>query len=311
LPWSTATISGFVVDPDRKKMSKSKGNVVVPTAILEKYGSDAVRWRAAMARPGTDSPFDETQMKVGRRLAMKILNASKLILNLPDNNPAHWQIESVTEPVDLSMLTSLHGVIGLATQALDEYEYTDALQAAERFFWTFCDDYIELVKERAYGSAVLTASEAAVENISTPELDQAISPATQSARSALGIALSVLLRLFAPFCPFVTEEVWRWWHVDSIHRTAWPVPEPGLPEADESIMEAVTWALTAIRGAKSSVKASMKAPVESLVVTGSEQLLTQLRAAESDLRAVGHVAGAIVWAQSDDEPTIEVKLLQD
>ncbi len=286
LPWKRATISGFVVDPDRKKMSKSKGNVVVPTDILDKYGSDAVRWRAAMARPGMDSPFDETQMKVGRRLAMKILNAGKFVLTLAEHPGG---VAAVTNPVDLAMLAGLRDVVATATKAFDEFDYTVALEAAESFFWSFCDDYLELVKERAYGAQ-------------SPE-EQA------SAQAALALALDVQLRLFAPLLPFVTEEVWRWTNDSSVHLASWPTVEE-LPVGDQTLLGDVATALIAIRGAKSTAKVSMKAEVALAAFSGPADVVDRLKTIEPDLRAVGRLAGEVTWAESEEPLAVTVELTQ-
>ena len=272
LPWRRTTISGFVMDPDRKKMSKSRGNVVVPTEILDRFGSDAVRWRAAMARPGTDSPFDQTQMKVGRRLAMKVLNASRFVLGL---GSAPAGIEQITEPVDLAMLATLRQTIEQATAAFDEFNYTAALETTEAFFWTFCDDYVELVKERAYG----TRGE----------------QAAASANAALQAALRVLLRLLAPFMPFVTEEVWSWWQPGSVHRANWPAAAE-LPEGgDAALLQAVSATLIALRQVKSAAKVSPRAEITHARISGPGEQLGLLRQAETDLRAVAHITGEPAW----------------
>jgi valyl-tRNA synthetase len=199
LPWRHAAISGFVTDEDRKKMSKSKGNVVTPFALLEQHGSDGARYWAAKGGPGVDTVFDVGQMKVGRRLAIKLLNATKFILAADDGSG-----KPVTVPVDRAMLHNLAGVVEEATRALESYEYGRALDLTERAFWAFCDDYLEFVKGRRYG-------------------DQG-ADAAASANSALIAALAVYLRLLAPFLPFATEEAWSWWKTGSIHRASWPTP---------------------------------------------------------------------------------------
>ncbi|PPI23648.1 valine--tRNA ligase [Rathayibacter sp. AY1B1] len=269
-PWSTATVSGFIVDPDRKKMSKSKGNVVTPAAMLEQHGSDAVRYWAASSRLGTDAAFDPqnpTQIKIGRRLAIKILNAAKFIHGFPLAEGAE-----VTDPLDLSMLATLDTVVADSTTALENYDHARALETTEAFFWTFCDDYLELVKERAYSE------------------DGA------SAAAALHRALDVLQRLFAPFLPFATEETWSWSHDDSVHLRPWPAVE-GLG-GDPAVLAAASSVLTAIRRAKTDAKASQKTPARSALVTAPTELVASLRLAAGDLAAVGRIA-ALDFAEGD------------
>jgi valyl-tRNA synthetase len=266
VPWSHAAISGFVVDPDRKKMSKSKGNATTPIDVLERYGTDAVRWRAAGARPGADSPFDEAQMKVGRRLAIKLLNVGKFVLGLGAS--AGLSAEDVTEPLDRSLLTRLAAVVDEATAAMEAYNYTRALEVTETFFWSFCDDYVELVKTRAYGSGA----------------------AARSAQAALALALSVQLRLFAPVLPFVTEEVWSWWQAGSVHRAPWPVPGELPAGGDPALLPVAAEALAAVRKAKSEAKQSMRADVDSATVTAPSAQVALVEAARSDLTDAGRIA---------------------
>ena len=267
LPWKNASISGWILDPDRKKMSKSKGNVVTPIDLLEEYGSDAVRYWAAMGRPGTDTAFDTGQMKIGKRLAIKLLNASKFSLSLN----ATLNSSDVTQAVDHALLNKLAQIVETATTSFDKYDYTRALEVAETFFWAFTDDYVELVKERTYGNQ----GEAAA----------------NSARAALGITTHTLLKLFAPFIPFVTEEVWSWWQEGSIHLQSWPKSSEIITNKSVGIdpLNNVTWILSEVRKVKTENKQSMKAEVKTLEIWAKAEVIEQVKDAQKDLIASGNI----------------------
>ncbi|WP_421740729.1 valine--tRNA ligase [Cellulomonas sp.] len=284
LPWSDAAISGWILDPDRKKMSKSKGNVVTPMGLLEEHGSDAVRYWAASARLGTDAAFEVGQMKIGRRLAIKVLNASKFALSFgAADEPLALDPALVTVEIDRAMLAGLADVVDKATAALVAYDHTRALELSETFFWTFCDDYLELVKDRAYGDP---------------------SPETESARAALAIALDVLLRLFAPVLPFATEEVWSWWREGSVHRATWPSAEPLRTPADPAVVGAAGSALTALRKVKSEAKLSMRTEITSVELVVPAALRPGIEVSLDDIRAAGRVTGTLTLVDGDGETCV-------
>ncbi|NDL58717.1 valine--tRNA ligase [Phytoactinopolyspora mesophila] len=300
LPWRRAAISGFVVDPDRKKMGKSTGNATTPVGVIERFGADAVRWRAAGARPGRDTPFDEAQMKVGRRLATKVLNAGKFVLRLADDGSARERgrgRDLVTEPLDAGMLAALRDVVRSATAAMEAYDYTSALEVTERFFWTFCDDYLELVKDRAYGTTSRRTRDEGAGEGDHGEGTAYADVATASARAALEMALSVQLRLLAPVIPFVTEEVWSWWHDGSVHRATWPDPAE-LPDWGEAgLLETAGAALSGIRTLKNAKQLSVGAPLERATVCVPEAEFGRLRAIHGDLAAAGRIKELDVVAE--------------
>ncbi|OZG62973.1 valine--tRNA ligase [Bifidobacterium lemurum] len=292
LPWAHAALSGWILDPDHKKMSKSKGNVVVPNEPIEKFGADAVRYWSANARLGLDATYDEGQMKIGRRLAIKLLNATKFALAIGREDENHhvgesavasWNPADVTEPLDRAAMAKLALVVTQATEALNAYEHSKALEVIESFFWQFCDDYIELVKNRAYGTADeqgKAPSEAAV----------------KSARTALGLGLDAFARLLAPYLPYASEEVWSWMHEGegSVHRAAWPTAEPYAQAATGVSPEVLAWAGKAVeqlRKIKSEAKVSMKTPILSVALSAAREGVDAIKASMGDIAQAGRVVG--------------------
>jgi valyl-tRNA synthetase len=300
-------------------------------ALLEQYGSDAVRYWAASARAGTDTAFDEGQMKIGRRLAIKLLNVSRFVLQAGAGGPAGVATEpgpapapgltpepapgpapgivaelagerhAAPEPLDASVLAALARLIDESTAAFEDYDYARALERTEAFFWSFCDDYVELVKSRAYGTLG----------------EERAGPARQT----LHQVLSVLLRLLAPFLPYVTEEVWSWsaGAMGSVHKAPWPtVGELAVgeltagvdsPESSVEVWTAARELLGEVRKAKTEAGVSLRAPVASLQVTATSERLTRLQAAADDLKEAGAIA-EIHWttAGSPDEVGVKVDL---
>ena len=299
LPWANATLSGWILDPDHKKMSKSKGNVVVPNKPIKQFGADAVRYWAASARLGLDATYDEGQMKIGRRLAIKLLNATKFALAIGREDENHhvgspavaqWNPADVTEPLDRAVMAKMALVIRQATNALNAYEHSKALEVIESFFWQFCDDYIELVKNRAYGTADSTGK--------TPS-----EAAVKSARTTLGLGLDTFARLLAPYLPYATEEVWSWMHEGegSVHRAAWPKPEPYEQAAFKVSPDVLTYAgeaLAALRKIKSEAKVSMKTPILSVTLDAVDDAADSIKSTLGDIAEAGRVVGNITLVRA-------------
>ena len=289
LPWFNAAISGWVLDPDRKKMSKSKGNVVTPMGLLEEHGSDGVRYWAASGRPGTDTAFDPGQMKVGRRLAIKLLNASKFVLSRPE------PVGPVAHLLDRGLLTALRGLIEDTTRSLEAYDYARALQITETFFWSLCDNYLEMVKSRRYGDHGTEAAE--------------------SANASLLCALSVLNRLFAPYLPFATEEVWSWWRPGSVHSAPWPAVHEidALAAADadaQRALDAGIEVLGEIRRVKSIEKRPLKARIETAEVRWNADAIRLVQEVELDLRTAAGV-DCFVYAPGNERLSISLTFASD
>ncbi|WP_420444906.1 valine--tRNA ligase [Candidatus Poriferisodalis sp.] len=297
-PWRHCALSGWILDPDRKKMSKSKGNVVTPTDLLDTYGADAVRYWAANGRPGTDTAFDEGQMKIGRRLAIKLLNAARFALTLtggatPDDAASPGDRDTaVRNTLDAALLAELAELVRVATDAFENFDYARALERSEQFFWRFTDDYVELAKGRAYGGQ---GAEAAAD-----------------AHLTLTVALDVLLRLFAPFLPFVTEEIWSWWRPGSVHQSDWPDADEIaalVPEASAGAFGLTASVLSEVRRAKTEARRSLRVPAERVVVSASDADVAVLQRTQSDLIDAGRIE-KLSFATDDAlaHPTVSVVL---
>jgi valyl-tRNA synthetase len=287
-PWSHVALSGWILDPDRKKMSKSKGNVVTPADLFDSYGSDAVRYWAVGARPGVDTAFSEDQMKVGRKLATKLLNVSKFVLGIGE--VADGVVP--TEPIDVAMLHRLAGVVDEATAAFEAFDYARVLERTEEFFWWFCDDYVELVKTRGYLSHTEDGA--------------------MSARAALRRALSTMQRLLAPLLPFVTEEVWSWWQTGSVHQSPWPTTSEltqGLASgSNDELLDAICGAIGVIRRAKTEAKVSQRAVVTEALFVTSIDAASAITAGWADIADAGSVEKWSISTADTNEITVNVTL---
>jgi valyl-tRNA synthetase len=277
VPWKHAVISGWILDPDRKKMSKSKGNVTTPAHLLDQYSADGVRYWAARARLGVDTTFDEQVMKLGKRLATKLVNAGRFVIQQLERAGESFSEKMITHPLDTSFVKRLRDVVTRATESFEAFEYAAALQASEEAFWDFCDNYLEIVKVRAYAESA--------------------SAERSSALATLELGLRTFLRLLAPAMPFVTEEIWSWrFGLLSIHASPWPSTaefEAAARDRSGGAYLAACEVSTRIRGAKTSAKKSLRWPVARLEVRGAEPDLAALRAVLADVLAAGVVDSAV------------------
>jgi valyl-tRNA synthetase len=270
IPWKNVAISGWVLDPDRKKMSKSKGNVVVPTELLEKFSADALRYWSGNARLGVDTAYDENVVKIGKRLVTKIYNASKFVLS--QNGP----LADITCELDRAFVDRLRMVAGTVTGQLNEFNFSQALATLESFFWnSFTDTYVEFAKKRARG-------------------DQSTRPEDQgSGLATLRLGLATLIKMFAPFIPYICEEVWSWSFaeetgVKSVCVAPWPQQtefEAVPPPSDSRSFDVAATVYSAINRQKSDNQLSLGVYIDKLSLSAAPKTLSVIQLIEDDVKA--------------------------
>lgn len=299
VPWKGALISGFILDPDRKKMSKSKGNVVTPMHLIEEYSADGVRYWASKARLGVDTAFDEKMMGQGRKLTLKMFNASKFVFSMVENSRLAQEDDykrHITNPVDRSWMSKLANTTEFATRALKSNDYATALEAVESRFWDFCDNYLEIIKKRAY------------------------SDDNKSASASLMQTMDSFSKMFAPFCPFITEEIYqsRPWskNNESLHTQSWAKFSDfdGIRENDSTLYDTLVKVTSDIRGAKTTKNKSQKTPVASIDIRAPEDVLLLLEKGQADLENVGNINQGKINYHIDEEfsvDNIELDLAED
>ena len=284
LPWNEAHISGFVLDPDRKKMSKSKGNVVTPMNLIEKHSSDAVRYWAARAKLGIDALFEEQIMEQGKKLCMKFFNASRFVFNIAlqsgvDMNADY--VSNITDEIDKSWLAKMAQTVSTARKSFEANDYAFALEVTEHAFWDFCDNYLEIVKGRAYGQN------------------------PTSAVSSLMLSIDLFCQMFAPFLCFISEEVYqcRPWGKDdaSVHVHLFPKADE-IPATDDVVYNKTVSLVELGRKAKADEKRSLKAPILTMTVSANDRTIDALKKAQIDIENVLNIKESnIVFESKTDE----------
>lgn len=289
IPWKNVIISGWVLDPDRKKMSKSKGNVVVPNDLIEQYGADAVRYWSANARLGADTANDEQVFKVGKKLVVKIFNASKFVLNNFHKIDV-LDKSNIKNPLDKSLVFIFNNYLEKITESLNKYQFAEALNLTEDFFWNyFTDNYIELVKNRRLnGSSVDSLS----------------------ASTTLILILENVLKLFAPFVPMITDEIWLTMYPDkkSIHLQKWPQKiDVDLNNISSHEFEVAKESIASIRKEKTSNEIGLGKEVEKITITVNKEKIEALNQVLGDVQDAAR-ANNLVINSSEEKNEIKSEI---
>jgi valyl-tRNA synthetase len=294
IPWKDVMISGWALDPHGKKMSKSKGNVVDPRDTIKKYSADALRFWAAGSNLGDDLPFQEKDLVTGQKFTTKIWNASKFaFMHFADYN---GKKPKNIEAIDKWILTKLSNIVKESTENFMNYEYSHTKLATETFFWhTFCDNYLEIIKDRLYNA------------------DKRGKEARLSAQYGLYHGLLTIIKLMAPITPFITEELYQLYYKKhekskSVHITSWPKLNL-IDEKAEKIGDFFVYILQHVRRAKSEKNLSLKKPVKKLIAKGklSKADFEKIR---QDLVATTN-AQEIVFEPLDKQSKIDYEVIVD